>query len=91
MLKVSTNRVMKPRLTASRVWPRLRRSSTRFTIRSLRTVPDGCGFCTVAEQQSECVEQDGFAGARFPGQRRQARAQFDFQFIDDGEVSDVQG
>ena len=51
---------------------------------------DAVIVCTVAEDEVERAEQDGFSGAGFTGKRGHASIKIQFELVDDGKISDVQ-
>ncbi|MGY4473003.1 hypothetical protein ACVILL_000417 [Bradyrhizobium sp. USDA 3364] len=48
------------------------------------------GIAAAAERQRKGIEQDGFAGAGFAGQHRQATGKFDIEPFDQDDVTDRQ-
>ncbi len=48
------------------------------------------GIAAAAERQRKGIEQDGFAGAGFTGQHRQAAGKFDIEPFDQDDVTDRQ-
>jgi len=48
------------------------------------------GIGTLAEGESERVDQDRLAGTRFAGKRSEARLQVEFQAVNEDEVADRQ-
>ena len=55
-----------------------------------RPMADHVAVGAVAQQQTDGVHQDGFAGAGFAGDRGHPGRQFQFQFLDNSEIADAQ-
>ena len=51
-------------------------------------VADQRAVAAAAEQQPECVEDDGFAGPGFAGEDGEAGAKIEFERVDDDKVAD---
>ena len=49
------------------------------------------GIASAADGKREGIEQDRFAGAGLPGERRQALAEFEIELVDQDDVADRQG
>ena len=49
------------------------------------------GIASAADGEREGIEQDRFAGAGLPGERRQALAEFEIELVDQDDVADRQG
>ena len=58
--------------------------------RSFRSVPDRIAGCFIAQQQRQCVDENGFARAGFAGQQIQTSAKFHGDVVDDRVVFDPQ-
>jgi hypothetical protein len=59
-------------------------------LRLVRAVADQAGVCARADHQAQGVDKDRFAGTGLAGQRCKAGLPFEFQRLDDGEITDVQ-
>ncbi len=56
-----------------------------------RAAPHQRGIAPAAKRERKGIEQDRFAGAGLAGQRRQARTEFEIEFVDQDDVADRQG
>ena len=56
-----------------------------------RAFANHAGIAARAQRELQRIDQDGFAGAGFTGEDGEAGSEFDFQRIDDDEVTQAQG
>ena len=60
---------------------------TRRNFRPIATATDNARFCALAEHQSQCIDQNGFAGAGLAGERTKPSRELKIQVIDDDKIA----
>ena len=66
----------------------LRHVEYRGDLALLHAMTNQIGVAAAAQRQREGIEQDGFAGAGFAGQHREATGKLDIEPFDQDDVTD---